>query len=63
MLTGSNTLRIRVELGMSENTFAAFLGVAPYVVRQWEREGSRFKLTPASVCALEQALRNEGKGN
>lgn len=55
-LTGANMLRIRTELGLSQNAYADLLGVAPYVVRQWEFQGERFTLTPASVQALANAL-------
>ena len=52
-LTGAHTLRIRTELDLSVNAFADLLGVAPYVVRQWERQGEHFRLTTASMRALD----------
>ena len=59
--TGADAMAFRQSIGMAQNQFAAYVGVTPYVVRQWENFDLR--LTDESVKALvaaRQRKANEG---
>lgn len=51
-----NTKELRKKLGLSQDRFAAILGIAPYTVRRWEAGKSQ-----PSPLALEKLKALESK--
>ena len=47
----NEVLKLRKKLGLSQDAFAAKLGIAPYTVRRWERE--LVVPSPLSLKAIE----------